>query len=327
MKNFKKSWWIGVPLLLLTLFVAAGSLFLLLSQQVDSKAQEVQRFIIPKGQAVSIIGNRLQEAGLIKNSLVFRLIVRNEGLDDKIQAGSFDLSPNMNSTEIAYELTQGTNDLWVTILEGWRREEIAESLSKQELAEFSTEEFLAETVGLEGRLFPDTYLVPREVTASQIALLLEQTFERKVTVGLADEIAASPYDFADALVMASIVEREARGEDELRMVAGILWNRVEIGMALQADATLQYVKGFNEIEDSWWAPPLSADKQLPSVYNTYRYPGLPPAPIANPGLTAIEAALNPAATDYLYYLHDRTGQIHYARTLEEHNANVSEFLN
>ncbi len=110
------------------------------------------------------------------------------------------------------------------------------------------------------------------------------------------------------------------------VVAGILWNRVELGMALQADATLQYVKGYDEVEGSWWTPPTVADKNLQSVYNTYRYPGLPPSPIANPGIVAIQAALNPTLTDYLYYLHDRTGEIHYARTLEEHNANVASYL-
>lgn len=326
MKNFKKTPWIVIPLLLLTLFVAVGTLFLTLSQPVNPQTQETQRFVVPKGQAISIIANRLQETGLIKNSLVFQVIVKKEDLDNKIQAGSFDLSPNMSTAEIAFELTQGTNDVWVTIPEGWRREEIAESLVGQELEVFSAEEFLDFTEGQEGRLFPDTYLIPRQATANQIAILLGQTFERKVVIGLADEIASSDYDFDEALVMASIVEREARGETELPVVAGILWNRVELGMPLQADATLQFIKGYNAVEDSWWVPPTAADKTLNSVYNTYKYPGLPPNPIANPGLQAIRAALQPTATDYLYYLHDRTGEIHYARTLDEHNVNVSTYL-
>ena len=326
MKNSKKQWWIIVPLVLHTLFVMSGTLFLALSRPVDPQTQEKERFVIPKGQAVSVIGSRLQTAGLIKNSLVFQVIVKKENLDNKIQAGSFDLSPNMSTAEIAFELTQGTNDIWVTIPEGWRREEIAQSLAEQELEVFSADEFLSLTAGDEGRLFPDTYLIPRQASAEQIGLLLGQTFERKVVKGLADEIVSSDYSFDEALVMASIVEREARGEEELPVVAGILWNRVELGMPLQADATLQYIKGYSGVEDSWWVPPTAADKTLNSIYNTYRYPGLPPQPIANPGLMAIEAALHPAVTDYLYYLHDRTGEIHYARTLEEHNKNVATYL-
>ncbi|MFH2118654.1 MAG: endolytic transglycosylase MltG [Candidatus Paceibacterota bacterium] len=322
----KKKLWAIVPLLIIILSVLIGTAILLLTRPVDSQTQTSQRFVIPRGQAIKIIANRLQEAGLIKNSLVFQLIIKQEGLDSDIQAGSFDLSPNMSAREIAQQLTEGTNDLWVTVLEGWRREEIAESLADQELSEFSAVDFLSLTRGKEGRLFPDTYLVSREATAEQLASLLEQTFERKVEQGLEKEIAASDYDFEEALIMASIVEREARGEAELRTVAGILWNRIEIGMALQADATLQYVKGYNAAEDAWWSPPTSADKKLASVYNTYLYPGLPPQPIANPGLAAIKAALNPARTNYFYYLHDRTGQAHYAVNLDEHNANINAYL-
>jgi UPF0755 protein len=326
MRTTKKSPWIILPLILLIVGIAAGTLLLSLAQPVNPQTQETQRFIIPKGQAVAAIADRLQEAGLVKNALVFRIIVKKENLGNQIQAGSFDLSPNMSAAEIARELTQGTNDLWITIPEGWRREEIAQSLAQQELPEFSEQQFLASTAGREGRLFPDTYLVSREATAEQIARLLEQTFERKVVTELADEIETSAYDFDDALVMASIIEREARGADELRIIAGILWNRVEIGMALNADATLQYIKGYSRTENSWWVPPLAADKQLNSAYNTYLHAGLPPQPISNPGVQAIEAALNPASTGYFYYLHDMTGQVHYAETLEQHNANVQTYL-
>lgn len=315
-----------IPLLILILGILAGTLFLVLSQPVRSQVQESQRFVIPKGQAVSIIANRLQEEGLIKNALVFRFIVKKEGLGNKIQAGSFDLSPSMSSTEIARQLTQGTYDIWITIPEGWRREEIAQSLSKQELEAFSQEDFLALTSGKEGRLFPDTYLVPRQMSTEQVAELLEQTFERKIVTGLAEEIRASVYDFDQALIMASIVEREALGSEQMRMVAGVLWNRIELGMPLQADATLQYIKGYDAVENSWWGTPLVADRQRNSPFNTYRNPGLPPAPIANPGLEAITAALNPASTSYLYYLHDQEGEIHYAQDLAGHNANVEQYL-
>ncbi len=318
--------WFSLPLILLMIFVLAGAGFLSLSGPADKTMVETQRFVIPKGQAVSIIADRLEEAGLVRNSLVFRLIVKSEGVGSSIQAGSFDLSPSMSAKEIAQQLTQGTHDLWVTIPEGWRREEIAQSIADQQLEVFDEDEFLTLTRGKEGRLFPDTYLVPRQISTAQVVEMLEQTFERKVIEGLEAEITASTHDFDEALIMASIVERESRGYEEMRMVAGVLWNRVEIGMALNADATLQYIKGYSSVEDSWWVVPTAADKQLTSAYNTYRYAGLPPTPIANPGVNAIKAALNPASTDYFYYLHDRAGNIHFARTLEEHNANVVEYL-
>lgn len=322
----KKNVWIALPLFLLALCVAAGTAFLMLSQPANPQTQETKRFIIPRGQAVSIIGERLEEEGLIRNSLVFRMIVHKEGLRNKIQAGSFDLSAGMNTTEIAQALTQGTNDVWVTIPEGWRREEIARSLMEQELDNFDPKEFEYLSQGKEGRLFPDTYLVPRQTTEEQLVGLLERTFERKVLEDLTEEIASSRYDFEDALVMASIVEREARGAEEMKVVAGILWNRIELGMPLQADATLQYAKGLNLQDGSWWSPPTAADKKLSSPFNTYLHPGLPPRPISNPGLNAIQAALHPAETSYLYYLHDLEGNIWYAETLDQHNANVNAYL-
>ena len=126
--------------------------------------------------------------------------------------------------------------------------------------------------------------------------------------------------------MASILEREAKGYEQMRQVAGVLWHRIDIGMPLQADATLQYVKGYNKTEDSWWVTPLSEDKQLKSAFNTYQNPGLPPAPIANPGIDSIKAALNPIPTTYNFYIHDRQGILHFATTLEEHNQNVQKYL-
>ena len=232
----------------------------------------------------------------------------------------------MTPQEIVEALTKGTADLWITIPEGWRREEIAESLAKQELEAFDKELFLELSAADEGKLFPDTYLVPRQADTRLLYSLLTNTFERKIILGLEDEIEASPHDFEQVLVMASILEREAQGYEDMRHVAGVLWKRLEIGMPLQADATLQYVKGYSPTQKSWWVPPTSEDKKLQSPFNTYLNPGLPPKPIANPGLEAVKAALNPVETDDLFYIHDRTGQIHFAETLDEHNANVQKYL-
>lgn len=284
------------------------------------------RFVIPRGQATSIIANRLQEAGLIKNAWAFRFVVYQKDLAGKIQAGSFELSPKMDTWQIASALTVGTDDIWITLPEGWRREEIAESLSKQGLPNFQAAEFLALSKGLEGQLFPDTYLVSRETTTTQILSLLRNTFDNKVKNSLATEIANHSLSLNEILTLASLVQRESANEGEMPLVAQILLNRLAINMALQVDATLQYAKGYSQVEASWWPTPLAVDKNLDSLYNTYKYPGLPPGPIANPGLAAIKAVLKPQPTKAFYYIHDTSGQIHTAETLQDHNANVNKYL-
>lgn len=317
---------IGAVLLAGALLIALLIYTFQLLQPVDPAATSLERFIVPKGAAVQTIANQLHQQGFIKNPWVFRLIVKSKGLENKLQAGSFELSKNMAAQQIAALLTEGTQDVWVTILEGWRKEEIAESLANQGLDQFDADEFLSLAVASEGRLFPDTYLVPREITAAGMYQLLTSTFNRKVEQGLAEEIAASKYDLDKAIIMASLVEREANDYEQMRHVAGILWNRINIGMALQVDATLQYAKGYDRAEQTWWPFPTAADKSRQSPFNTYLNPGLPPRPIANPGLNAIKAALDPLEVDDLFYLHASDGSMYYAETLEGHNANVSRYL-
>jgi UPF0755 protein len=315
----------SVLFLVLMVFGMTGS-WVWLTQPVSPQDNTESRFVVPKGQSITAIGQNLAEENLIKHPLAFRLVVKLQNLSNKIQAGSFLLSPSMNLNEIALALTQGTEDVWITIPEGWRREEIAQSLTRQGFTEFDEDEFLSLTATQEGKLFPDTYLVPQQLTAVQLAQLLTNTFERKIENELATLVKNSSYSLDEALVLASIVEREGRGNDELAMIAGILYNRLEIGMPLQTDATLQYINGYNTLTQNWWNPPTSADKELESPYNTYLNANLPPAPIANPGLSAIKAALNPTKNDYLFYLHDNSGKIHYARDYETHLANVNKYL-
>lgn len=126
--------------------------------------------------------------------------------------------------------------------------------------------------------------------------------------------------------MASIVEREAKDLVDMRHVAGILLNRLEINMALQADATLQYIRGYDEAAQSWWSPPRVSDKTNPSLYNTYLYPGLPPAPIANPGYNAVLAVLTPIQSNNYFYIHTPSGEAVYAETIDQHNTNIDTYL-
>lgn len=316
----------------------AGYYLYTLTLPVDPNATLQTKFVIPKGQAIAVIANRLHEQNLIKHPLVFRLAVKKEQLENKMQAGSFDLSASMDVWQIAHKLTQGTSDLWLTIPEGWRREEIASSIAKLDLPEYDQNEFLDLTTGLEGQLFPDSYLIPRMITTQALVNLLHNTFNKKIASLEAEILEASTNqliidaklepanDFLPLLTLASLIEREARGLEEMQMVAGILYNRLAIGMALQVDASLQYVKGFNQTKNDWWSPPLAVDKSLASPFNTYANAGLPPRPICNPGLDAIKATLTPTKNNYLFYLHDRQGRIHYGKDLNEHNANVNKYL-
>lgn len=324
-KRIKK---IGIVVLLLVLVVVIGvgvSAYRLLLP-VSPVSEEKQKFIVPKGQAITVIGDRLFEAGLIRHPLVFRFIVETNDLAQKIQAGTFELTTSMTPLEIAQELTTGTQDTWITLLEGWRAEEIAEYLSQQELEQFDLAEFLTLAKEDEGMLFPDTYLIPKEMNAQQIHAMLVRTFTTKVTQGLAKEIANSPYPFEDVIIMASLVQREAKTFEQMQHVAGILWNRIEIGMALQVDATMQYAKGYDPVQKKWWTVPMAIDRQINSPFNTYLHVGLPPRPIANPGLSAIKATLTPLAVDDLYYIHAPSGEMYYAATLEGHTANVNKYL-
>ena len=232
----------------------------------------------------------------------------------------------MTMQTIADTLTQGSEDIWVTLLEGWREEEVAAYLAEQDLQEFDEEAFIELAGDSEGMIFPDTYLVPKESTTEQLYDLFISTFTRKVMVGLEDELAADGRDIKEIITFASVVEREGRTFEDMRHVAGILQNRTDIGMPLQADATLQYIAGKDSKTGKWWAQPDIAVKDSTSPYNTYKYPGFPPGPICNPGLQAIKAVLDPIETDDLFYIHAPSGDAHYSETLEEHNANINRYL-
>src|SRR5690606_26432746 len=182
---------------------------------------------------------------------------------------------------------------------------------------FDKESFLASIT--EGHLFPDTYFVPVTATSEYAIRMFENNFERKVE-DIREEVAQSGKDFNDILIMASIIEGEARAEKDMKIISGILWKRIEIGMPLQVDATFVYLlgKGTSDL--------TRADLETDSPYNTYLYKGLPPTPISNPGLAAIRAALSPTETEYLYFLTGDDGKMHYSKTHDEHVAKKSQYI-
>lgn len=277
-------------------------------------SKESQMFVIEKGSGLKEIANKLETAGLIKNRIVFFLYARLGKFEEKIQAGDFRLSPSMNIEEIAQNLTHGTLDVWITVPEGKRALEIEETLKKEIPAYNSSwTEILALN---EGYLFPDTYLIPKDADIQMIVSQMRDNFDRKYS-----EINASNSKLTkpQIVILASLIEREAITNAEKPIIAGILINRLNAGMALQVDATIQYAKG------RWEPVTLEEYKSVKSDYNTYLFTGLPPGPISNPGLEALRGAANPADTNFLYYLHDKNRQIRYAKTLSEHNANIENY--
>lgn len=289
-------------------------------QAVNAQDTSEKIFLIKPGSGLITIATDLKNEGLIKSPLVFRYYVKQTGIDKKIQAGDFRLSPSMSAQEIAQELTTGALDVWITIPEGKRAEEIAAILKEKVPGyEDSWEERLKEN---EGYLFPETYLIPRDATIETIISLLRNTFDEKYA---SIDTSHSELPQREIVILASMIEREVRHPEDLPIVSSIMHNRLNITMPLQIDATIQYAKGQNS-KGEWWEPVLLSEyKSVKSPYNTYLQPGLPPGPIANPGLKALEAAVNPADTDYLYYITDQNGVNRYAKTYEEHQRNIDRY--
>ena len=280
-------------------------------------------FVVSKGDTVREVAHNLKTRRLIKNPIMFFLLLKKLGLDKQIQAGDFRLSPSMTAEDIAQTLTHGTLDIWITIPEGIRAEEIAEIL-KDKIPTYESfwKDELAKN---EGYLFPDTYLIPKDANIALIISLMLDNFDKKYAAITPNE--KKQLSKNDSVILASLIEREAKFPQDRSLVASVILNRLNIGMKLDVDATLQYALGYSKDQKSWWRKDLSLeDLKFNSPYNTYTNQGLPPKPIANPGLSALQAALNPANTEYFYYISDKTGRNHYAKTLLEHNANIKRYL-
>lgn len=276
-------------------------------------------FVIPKGEGVREIAHDLKQKGFIKDQVVFFLLTKKLGLDEQIQAGYYKISPSMKAEDIAKALTHGTLDIWVTIPEGYRAKEIAETLKAIPTYQDSWGEELEKH---EGYLFPDTYLIPRQATIDQIVEILTKTFDARY----ATLPTSKSYNEEQIVTIASLVEREARHDEDRPIVASVITNRLNIGMKLDIDATLQYALGYQPQQKRWWKESLSAkDKQIDSPYNTYQNAGLPPTPISNPGIESLRAAINPANTPYFYYFTDKNGVNHYAKTLQEQESNIEKY--
>lgn len=304
----------------------------------DSTAAK-KTFLIPKGQATDQIIQRLHQEGLIKSSLAFKILLYKEMSVGKLQAGKFLLSPAMLPFEIANVLTHGTTDVWLTIPEGWRAEQIVQALCQADIdlkdSGCQKEKLTALFSKLkehEGYLFPDTYLLPKDATLNLIIKMMLDNSARKFHPGLQEEAQKKNLDPDDVVILASLVEREVKHSQDRPVIAGILLKRWQNDWPLQVDATVQYALANvscpnSDVKCEYWPKEITKeDLKINSPYNTYIKPGLPPGPICNPGLAALEAVVRPQDSPYWFYLADSSGQTHFAKTIAEHNTNIAKYL-
>lgn len=320
-KNKKRLWVVVVSIVITVL---ATFLYLIFFQTAESTTG-LERFIVPLNSSKSV-APLLKSQGFIKNTFAFSLA---SSLRGGTEDGGYKISKEMTAWQIAGILSKDPYMKWVVIPEGLRKEETAELLAKtlswstEEKEKWITNYTAMEFDHIEGVYFPDTYLIPVDESLLNVAKRLQAKFNEKFAP-LAKEATAENIKWTTLLKLASIVQREANGKEDMPLVAGILWNRLLKDMRLEVDATLQYVRG--DKGDGYWAPVSKEDKQIDSPYNTYKYPGLPPHPISNPGLEAIESALHPASTSCLFYLHDKSGNIHCSDTYDGHEDNIDKYL-
>ena len=308
-------------------------------------------FNVELGETGRSISERLQDMGLIRDASLFRLYLRLNNLEQKLEAGDFELSPAMNVPQIAEALQQARrDDILVRIPEGKRAEEIAQALDEAGLVDAT--DFLAAVrtgdaalLGLpdyplmqdkppgssfEGYLFPDTYRFPVNARPADILRQMFDNLESKIDQKDRDAVAAGGRTFYQTLILASIVEREAARDDERSLIASTYLNRLgpvcenEVFGYLSADPTVQYAMGYDPEQDTWWPTVPSVEDYLKvnSPYNTYLYPGFPPGPIASPSLASIKAAIYPAQTSYCYFVATGDGGHVFSETGAEHELNV-----
>ena len=288
-------------------FVLAGNTWLFFLSAPKGFPSSVA-IVIEKGTGLAEISNKLKKEEFIRSKYAFALYARAFNKSKKIKYGKYLFNEPVSVFALAGRLTKGEfgfKPIKVTVAEGLTAKEISELFGDFE--NFDKEEFWGKTINLEGYLFPDTYLFLPFAETEQIIGTMTDNFKKKAgDVG------------KDIVIMASLIEKEVPDSDDRKIVSGILWKRLKLGMALQVDAVFPYITGSRKI--------LSDDLKIDSLYNTYLYKGLPPGPISNPGLDAIDAARNPQETPYLYYLSGNDGKTHFAKTFAEHLRNKEKYL-
>ena len=340
-------------IILVVVFLAVGFLSYQngINKPAGAEGEEIP-FKITAGESVKQITDNLAVSELIGSKLIFEIYVWQTGQQANFQAGEYMLNPNYSIKEIVNILVAGkvlSDERDIKIIEGWRIDEIGAYLEDNnivqaqvfttlankeignwksarpagglEISDFDFLEDAPDTASLEGYLFPDTYKIFKDADAGMIIVKMLDNFNNKLTPELREELAAHGRSIHEIITLASIVEREVSASEDRKIVAGIFEKRLAAGMPLQADSTVNYITGKK-------TPAITlADRDIDSPYNTYKYPGLPPGPICNPGLDAIIAAVNPQTSNYLYFLNRQdTGKTIFSKTYEEHLRNKAKFL-
>ncbi|HRT39826.1 MAG TPA: endolytic transglycosylase MltG [Candidatus Woesebacteria bacterium] len=299
--------WVLFLGLILCLGVVGG--FFLWGNLPVSSENQPKDFVINQGEKLTSIAARLEKSRLIRNKYVFLFYTFRLGLKQKIQSGKFRLAPNLSTAAIVQRLSHGgSTDYWLRIIDGSRVEEITPRFSKE----------------WEGYLFPDSYLIPEYFTPNDILQVIKDNFDKKLAQAKVG--ATNLMSDQEIVILASLLEREGRQLETKQMIAGILLNRLKANLALQIDATVQYARDTFRNPKVYWQPLQADDINLVSPYNTYKNKGLPPGPICNPGYDSLYAAFHPTASDYLFYVTGKDGQMHYAKTYQEHLENIENYL-
>ncbi|HEY4505382.1 MAG TPA: endolytic transglycosylase MltG [Candidatus Paceibacterota bacterium] len=287
-----------------------------------------QVFTVTTGESLQNIADNLYDNNIIRSPFFFRAHVILQGAENRVMAGDYLLDRREGSADLAYRLVHGqfnVDSIKTTIPEGWNVFQISDYLKKN-LINFDLVRFIFLAKSKEGYLFPDTYFLSQTSKPEAIIALMSNNFDAKIAsvYGPATStrvLGGQKRNLKDVITMASILENEARTTDSRRIIAGILWKRLSLGMPLQVDSTFSYINGKNTYD-------LTLDDlKIDSPYNTYMYRGLPPGPISNPGVDAITDAITPITTQYLYFLSSRSGKMYYATTFEQHKRNKELYLN
>lgn len=299
-------------------------------QETTTKNGEEIIIHVKPGMTAEQIADLLYQQGLLNEIVLFRLTAKIEGLDSKLQSGDYVFSRGMSFFTMIHKMATGENLYQtLTIPEGFTLNQVADLIESKGLGRAETFKNLAKSYapyeymkdqqkqGLvayeaEGFLFPDTYRIPPEVNEKELLEMFVRQFNQKVSPAIRRQAQQMGISERQLIILSSLVEKEARLDEERPIIAGVFMNRLKQGMPLQSCATVQYILGTPK-------PILSIeDTEIPSPFNTYLHTGLPPGPIASPGLASIQAVLHPEQTDYLYFVADQTGRHHFSRTYEEH---------
>ncbi len=345
-----------IPFLLISLLLVLV-FFLLYSFNINKPASEESNnvhFVIESGQGVKQIGQNLEDENLIRSQFWFDLHVWFSGVESDFKAGEYLLNTNKNIQEVVAVLTTGIateNEITIQIIEGWTLERMGEYFEERGL--FSQEEWLdvvgrpridyekndnypkpfdfaadfdflegrPDNLSWEGYLFPDTYRVYKDAGPKDVAWRMISNLDSKLTPKMKDDLEKQGYNIHEVLTMASLIEKEVQTKEDMRIASGIFWDKHKNGNLLRSCATLAYILGVDKPRYSY------EDTMARSYYNTYVFRGLPPGPISNPGLQAIEAAIYPRHTSYKFFLsRPDTGETVFSEDYSEHQANKSKYL-